>query len=156
MLDFVVLHLLQYGPASRVCSRQARKVLVQVRFNLFFRFRNKPEADPIAKRARYRADRIGSEVPQRVQHAGAPAQFPDPVLTPCQMIGFLRGGPAHDSGDLWVARGQRLTLIQRLRRDLPGMIDPHQAYRFARLIGRQRPVRPPCHRGLAQGPGRRG
>ena len=59
MLHFVVLHLLQYSPAARICSRQALKVLVQMRFDLFFRFRDKPQADAIAKRARYRADRIG-------------------------------------------------------------------------------------------------
>lgn len=147
MLYFVVLHLPENRPAARILLRQALEMVVQMRFDLFFRLGDKPEADPIAKRARHGADRIGSCIPQGIQHAGMAAKLGQAALAPGKMIGLLGGGLLHRRGDFRVSRRQGLALIQGLCGYLTGVVDPHQPCGPCRLLRAQ-----PGH--IARGHGR--
>lgn len=128
MLYFIMLHLLENRPAARIPCRQALEMVMQVRFDLFFRLSHEPEADTIAKRACYGANRKGSRIPHGIQHAGAAAKLCQPALAPGEMIRLLGGGFLHRRGDFRVARGQGLALIEGLCGYFAGVIDPHQPH----------------------------
>ena len=93
MPGLVRLHLTHQGPGRQVIGRQPLKVALQVRLDLPFGFDHKAQADPIpAQLARCKADGKGAGVPQRVEPAGAIAQFAQALLGPGQVIGLFGAG----------------------------------------------------------------
>ncbi len=74
----------------------------------------------------------------------------EPLFAPGQVVHLLGRGLAHGVGHGRIARGQRLSLVERLGGDLAGVVDPHQARRFEALGGSSAPIRPRRRRGAAR------
>src|SRR3546814_6603127 len=69
--------------------------------------------------------------------AGAVIEFLQAFLAPAQVVTFFARGIKQVTAGVRIARGQRLAVVQRLRGNLAGMIDAHQAGDVAALVGSQ-------------------
>ena len=89
-------------------------------------FRNKAQAPFIPQQASDGANRKRAAVPDRVEYAFVAAQFLDALFSPGQMVVFFQRGALHALSYSVQSRGERLSLIQCLGRDLAGVVYPHQ------------------------------
>lgn len=124
---FLISHLLDDCTALRILGRQAVEVAVKVRTHLPFRFCNKPEAPLVPEKATRRPYGIGTGVPERAEFADIFPELVKTLLAPGEMIELLVRGPLHLLFNVLVAGDRRVSLVQRLRCNLPGVIDAHQA-----------------------------
>ncbi len=127
MSNLIALHRFQYAAAALVVIRKLPQVLCQVAFDLAFRFSEKAEAQSIADGRRGSTNNKGSRVPQRIEDAGARIQLLEPLLAPGQMIAFLGGGLQQILPGGRRSSHQGLAVVERLGRDLTGMVYPHQS-----------------------------
>jgi hypothetical protein len=72
------------------------------------------------------ADRERACIPQRIEQAGPATQLVDARCAPGEMVGFLAGRLHQCRLGRRAGGYSRLPLVQRLGRDLTGMIHPHQ------------------------------
>ncbi len=92
-----------------------------------------PRLAPSPKVAATRADGERAGVPQRIEQAGSGPQLPQSLFTPPQVIGlFMRRLEQQFAGSRRASH-QGLSVVQRLRRHLAGMIHTHQRRGFAAL-----------------------
>jgi len=98
----------------------------QVLANLPFGFCDKAETPSVAKQSAGRTHRERTRIPERAQPAGLGIELCKPLLTPGEVIEFFIRSMLHLLADCRVARNGCVSLIEALRGDLSGMIDPHQ------------------------------
>ena len=115
-------------------SGSLRQVAGQVLLHLSFGFHHEPQADRIVCSSGQQANGEGSGVPHRVEQTGAPAQFGQPLLGPCQMVGFLAACRLHLLAQLRCPGRQRLGCVQGLGTNLADVVDPHQRARQTALF----------------------
>ena len=133
MARLVLFHLLEDPAAALILARQCLQMLIEVAFNLALGFGHEPETHSVAERTRKSADGEGSSVPERVEQTRTAVEFAQALLAPGEVIAFFFGSVAQRLAYFCLARGQRLTLIQRLRRDLTCMVDSHESGSVAPL-----------------------
>jgi hypothetical protein len=133
--DFVMTHGLDDSPASQVFGRQLFEMTLQMALDLALGFGHEPQAGTVPEQCGKRPNAEGTRVPQGIEYARAGAQLLEPGLAPGEMIGFLAGGVEHEFPDFGVTREQGLSVIQRLRGHLPGVIYAHESAGFAPGVG---------------------
>jgi hypothetical protein len=126
MPGLVLAHLLDDGAAALILLREFLQVISQVLGNLLLGFGDKAQAPLVAGQTGGSADGERACVPERLQLAGAGAEFAQPLLAPAQVVLFFLRGGQQLFAYLAIAGGQRLALVERLRGDLAGVIDAHQ------------------------------
>ena len=126
MGGFVGAHLGDDRPAAGILGGQAIHVAVQMLLHLAFGLGHKAQADPVADTAGHGPNGVGTGVPQRAQPARAAIQFAQPLGAPGQMVLFLDRGLEQMLAQRWVAGDRCLPVVQRLGRNLAGVVDAHQ------------------------------
>lgn len=124
-------HLLQNPAALRVGFGELAEVVVEVSFDLAFRFGDEAEAHIVSDRAGDQADHGAARVPERVEDAAAAAEFLEPVSTPRQVVALLPGGLPQVPSGLRRTREYGLSVVECLCGDFSGVVDAKQ--RDARL-----------------------
>lgn len=133
MTGLVLFHLLENAPAALIRARESLQVLIEMALNLAFGFSHKPQTHSITERTRECADGEGSRIPQGVEHARPAVELAQALLAPGEMIAFFLGSLAQFLAHFILARGQCLSLVQRLRSYLARMIDAHEPSSVAPL-----------------------
>ena len=100
---------------------------VEMRTHLLFCFRDEAETPPVTENAAQGTDRECTAIPERAQATPPGAKFSEALLAPRQVIGLFRGGRLHLPFEFRIACHCGMTLVQRLRGNLPGMIHAHEA-----------------------------
>ena len=134
MTPFVDLHSLQHGATAAITFREAPEVVLEMVDHLALGLGDEPETPSIPGKPRRDADGERSAEPERVEQARPRAEFRQTLAAPHQVIVLFAGRRLHGRTDSGITRGQRLPLIQRLSRDLAGVIDPHQPRRMPGLV----------------------
>ena len=127
MRDFIGPHGGEDGAAARIGSRQALQMRAQVALHLALSLRYESEARPIAQGAGEHPDRKRTHVPQGIQQARARTKLTQARFAPGKMITFFAGRLLQQLVRGARACRKRLTVVERLRGDLPGVIDAHQS-----------------------------
>ena len=70
------------------------EVFREMAFDLAFRFRHEPEAQPITGKSCECADRDGARIPERIQQAGPGPELAEALPAPGEMVTFLGCGLA--------------------------------------------------------------
>ena len=126
VLGLFLMHFCKDCTATAVRIGQLLEVTGKVLTNLVFCLGDETEAPAIAQRAARRADDKRSGVPQRAQAARLRIQLGKSLLTPGKVVVFLVCRTLHLGFDRGAPGHGRVTLVEPLRGDLAGMIDPHQ------------------------------
>jgi len=129
-------------------SRQRIEVARQVRLDLSFGLVDEAQAHPIADTARDCPEREGARIPERIEQRRSVAEFLEPLPGPGEMVGFLARRGEQVAPHRLGAAGQRLSLVEGLRTDLPDVVHPQQLADPTRLAMRKldRLGRRPGHR----------
>ncbi len=119
-------HLLENFAAAMIGCGQPRQVIIEMGFDLSFRFLDEAKAASVSGERGCGADREASHVPQWCQPARLSAELAETLRAPGEVIVFLFGGIEQMPLCLCGARKDGLTVVQRLRRDFACMIDAHE------------------------------
>jgi hypothetical protein len=123
----VVAHLVDDRAASRIGRRQAVDVRRQMLLDLPLGLDDEAEVRRVAREPGGEPDAERARVPEWIQQRRARGKIGEALLRPCEMIFFLARGFGEARADLRIARDQRLRRVERLRADLPGVIDAHES-----------------------------
>ena len=104
---------------------------LQMRFHLFFRFRQKTEVPFITQPSGDQAHGQRAGIPERIEQACAPAQLGDALLAPGKVIELLARRSVQRGANTGRIGTERLPLIKRLGADLTAMINAHQGRSLA-------------------------
>lgn len=137
VLDFLVTHSSEYGPASMVCRGQPAEVVFKVPGDLPLRLLDKAERPPVAEDAAGSTNEPCAAEPERREPAGTAIKLREPRFAPEQVITFFASRLAQVAGDVRITRHCGMALVQRLRRHLTGMIDAHEAGSVTAFAGIQ-------------------
>lgn len=133
MFLLLVTHLFDNRATPRVAVRQSLEMAVEVVANLLLGFPNETEAPLVTENPACRSNRKRTGIPQWRQPADVLAEFADALLAPRQVVEFLVRRMPHLFFDRPVASDRRVPVVQRLGRNLAGVIDAHQAGRMGFL-----------------------
>src|SRR5262249_18815174 len=131
MFHFLSLHSLDDCSRPAVSIPEAVEVPLQVLLDLSLGFGQEPEVPALAEPARQQAHGERARMPKRLQEACTPAELPDTLGTPSEMIAFLVRRVDERFLDPLVRRSDGLTLVQRLGANLAAMVYPHQGGRVS-------------------------
>ena len=135
-----------------VIGRQAFQVAFEVMFDLALGFDDEAQAQAVTQPTRGQSDQEGAAVPERVEQAGAVAQFGQALLRPREVVDLLACRLRHLRLQFDVVGGQRLRLVQRLRTDLADVVHAHQGAGQPPVFRTQFGRRRRCARRRALGP----
>ena len=127
VMQFIGAHLFKDGAAPPVALRDLRQMGIQMPHDLILGLRQKAEVPFIAKDAGHETDRERTGIPERREVARVVVQFPQALFAPVEMIDLFIGRFAHGLFERGLPGRERLRLVERLGRDFPGVVDPHQA-----------------------------
>lgn len=141
VLGFIGFHLQGNRAAAGIGRRQAPfgvfQMAVQVLLNLRFGFGDKAQAGAVPSQARQHADQVRTRIPAGPQLAGCRIQLAQALGTPGEVVLFFLGGLEQVRSGIRIACHRSLAAVQRLRRNLAGMIDTHQPGSMLALLRRQ-------------------
>ncbi len=112
---------------TSIVGRQPVQVAVQVITNLPLGFCDEAETPFVADDATQCTHGERSGVPDRAKPTRPFTQLIETLFAPCEVIEFLICGLLHLRFDLTIARGNSMSLVETLCRDLAGVIDAHQS-----------------------------
>src|SRR5205807_7778281 len=99
----------------------------EMALDLVFGFGEESHAPPIAREPRQHAQSERSGVPQRIEKARARVELVEPIAAPGEVIALFGGGRMQRAAHVRIARDHRLPAVKRLRADLAGVVDAHEA-----------------------------
>jgi len=137
MASLVVAHGLDDGATAQVTTWQTIQVALQVTFDLSLRFGHETEAGLVSQQRGERADAEGTGIPKGLQQTGSTAQFLQPRLAPCEVIGLFARGVQHELPYFRVPGEHGLSVIEGLGGYLAGVVDAHQRRGFAPVFAGQ-------------------
>jgi len=126
MRDLLGSHGFKYGTAACIARWKSLEMLIEVTFDLSLRLGDEPEAGTVAEQSGAGADEEGARVPQRIEEARPCGELPESHLAPRQVVRFGAGGRQEHRARGFRAGDERLAVVERLRSELPGVVDTHE------------------------------
>src|SRR5215469_13660198 len=133
MCDLLGSHGFKYRTAAGVSCRKSVEMLIEVPFDLSFRLRDEPETGAVTEQCGTSADEEGARVPERIEQARPRRELGEPLLAPREMVRLRACRRQQHFARRIGAGDERLTVIERLRGELSGMVDAHECCARATL-----------------------
>jgi len=125
MFFFFITHFCNDRTTLRVIIRQLIKVAIEVRADLFFRFRDKTQTPAVTQNPTRSTDHECAGIPNGAKPTGVRIELRKSLFAPGEMIEFLIGRTLHLLLNICITGDRCMPLIQALRGDLTGMIHAH-------------------------------
>ena len=126
MRDLLGSHGFKYGTAACIARWKPVEMLIQVPFDLSLRLGNEPQTGTVTEESGTRSDEEGARVPERIEQARPCSELPEPHFAPREMVRLrARRRQEHRARGLR-AGDERLAVVERLRGELPGVVDTHE------------------------------
>ena len=126
MRDLLGSHGFKYGTAACIARWKSLEMLIEVTFDLPLRLGDEPQAGTVAEQSGTGADEEGARVPEGIEQARPCGELPEPHLAPRQMVRLRARGRQEHRARGFRSGDERLAVVQRLRGELPGMVDTHE------------------------------
>jgi hypothetical protein len=135
MARLVRCHLLEDSAALGILLGKPREMVIEMRFDLGFRFADEAQARSITDRSGEHAEACTTGVPKWVEVTFPAAELGEPFGAPSQVVGLFSCSVEQLSARRWCSRKQSLTQVKRLRRDLARSIHAHERRAARALLG---------------------
>jgi hypothetical protein len=126
MTGLVRCHLFEDSAALGILLGKPREMVIEMRFDLGFRFADETQARSISDRTGEHAEARAPYIPKRIEVTRSAAELSEPIGAPSQVVALLGCSVEQLTTRSRRAGKQRLTQVKSLCGDLAGSIHAHE------------------------------